>query len=99
MMNNSIRTRERFIFDLVDSMLNYLSVSAGNAIYPAESADRMKSNTAASPGIRMQFRSPPPSRNMVSENPLDVSQFVFEVETSATFSFIINIYFFNNFWC
>lgn len=54
-----------------------LSVSAGNAIYPADSADRMKSNTAASPGIRMQFRSPP-SRNIVSEKPHDVSQFDFK---------------------
>lgn len=52
-------------------------MSAGNAIYPAESADRVKSNTAASPGIRMQFRSPP-SRNIVSENPLNVSQFDFK---------------------
>ncbi|KAL8094034.1 casein kinase 1-like protein 3 isoform X1 [Apium graveolens] len=47
-------------------------VTAGNAIYPVESANRMKSNTAAGPGIRMQFRSPP-SRNIVSENPLDNS--------------------------
>lgn len=69
-----------------------LSVSAGNAIYPAESADRMKSNTAATPGIRMQFRSPP-SRNVVSENPLDVSQFAFKGsrESSAMFALPIII--------
>ncbi|KAL3532498.1 hypothetical protein ACH5RR_006019 [Cinchona calisaya] len=44
---------------------------AGNtAPFSAEMADRVRSNNVSSPGIRMQFKSPP-NRNMTSGNPLD----------------------------
>lgn len=46
----------------------FLSVTgSNNATYSAELTDRMRSNTAASPGIRMQIKSP--INRMTPENP------------------------------
>ncbi|KAI3810808.1 hypothetical protein L1987_20430 [Smallanthus sonchifolius] len=54
---------------------------SNNATYSAELTDRMKSNTAASPGVRMQLKSPinrmtpdnPPERNTLSHSQMPPS--------------------------